>query len=106
MDEKTFSTEFLVKSANLCRFLCEEKGEKLFSKKLFDSSSSLCEAISSFKNPSLTKPELSSLKKSASLDCDRITLYLSCLNQSLYISSAQQDSMLRSLENIKKQFNI
>ena len=106
MDEKLLFSDFLVKSTNLCGFLLTEKKEELLSKRLFEACCSFSEYLSSTANPSITKAEVSSLRKSASLEADKITLYLSALFSSGFISSAQSESMLRSLDAVKKQINI
>lgn len=106
MDEKNLAADFLVKSTNLCHFLSDEKNEKMISHRLFTACASLCEAVCSLKNNLLAKSEIASVKKCAALECDKITLHLSALFSSGYISSAQQGSMLQSLDNLKKQINI
>lgn len=106
MDEKTLALDLMEKGTNLCRFLSLEKAESLISKRLFDAICTLCESCYSLKNPTLAKAELSNLRKACSLDCDKINLYLELLQSSGYISTAQKDSILKTLDALKKETNI
>lgn len=106
MNEKTLSLDLLEKGANLCRFLSAEKGESLVSQRLFGAICSLCECCYSFKNPSLAKNEALLLRKNAALELDKAMLYLDSLCASGYISSAQKESMAKTLETLKKETNI
>lgn len=106
MDEKTLSLDLLEKGTNLCHYLSCDKEEKLISKRLFDAICKLCENCYSLKNPALAKTELSLLRKNASLDADKISLYLSLLCSLGYISPAQKESMGKTLDTLKKEINI
>lgn len=106
MDEKTLSLDLMEKGSNLCRFLMGEKSESLVSARLFDAICSLCESCYSLKNPTLAKGELSALRKAVSLEADKINLYLELLCSSGYISIAQKDSILKTLDALKKETNI
>ncbi len=106
MNEKTLSMDFVVKSSNLCSFLSSEKSENLISKKFFDAVCLLSECACSIKNPQLSKAEVGALRKDASLASDRIQMYLSALYMTGFISEAQKDSMLNSLDTLKKEINI
>ena len=106
MEEKTLSLDFVVKSTNLCRFLISEKSENLITGKLFDAVCTLSECTYSLKNPHLAKAEALVLKKDAALSADKIHLYLDSLYMTGYISKAQEDSLLQSLNTLKKEINI
>ncbi len=106
MNEKTLSLDFAVKSSNLCRFLDYEKSETLISTRLFQAACTLSESAYSLKSPALSKAEIASLRKEASLASDRVQLYLDSLFMTGYISEAQKDSMLQSLNTLKKEINI
>lgn len=103
---KNTALDIMTKGTNLCRFLCDEKGEKLLSSKLFDSVASLSQSCYSLSNPSLSKNELASFRKTASFEWYNVNFYLDSLYMSGYISSAQKDSMTSSLENAKKEINL
>lgn len=106
MDEKTLSLDLMEKGMNLCRFLRSEKSESLISSRLFDAICTLCESCYSLKNSLLAKNELSSLRKVVSLEADKINLYLELLCSSGYISAAQKESMIKTLDTLKKETNI
>lgn len=106
MNEKTLSLDFVVKSSNLCSFLISEKSENLITRKFFDAVCVLSEAAYSIKNPQLSKAETANLRKDASLAADRIQMYLKSLYMACFISEAQKDSMLNSLDKLKKEINI
>ncbi len=106
MNEKTLAMDFVVKSSNLCSFLSSEKSENLISKKFFDAVCVLTECAYSVKNPQLSKVDVSNLRKDASLASDRIQMYLNVLYMTGYLSEAQKDSMLHSLDTLKKEINI
>lgn len=106
MNEKSLSLDLFEKGTNLCRFLSNEKGENLISAKLFNAISVICESCYSLKNPALSKPEVSQLRKNASLEGDKVNLYLELLCTSGFISQAQKDSMAKTLDTLKKEINI
>ncbi|MGM9550892.1 MAG: hypothetical protein ACI3XA_01415 [Clostridia bacterium] len=106
MDEKTLSLDFFVKSSNLCRFLISEKSEKLISERLFNTVCLLCESAYCLKNPQLSKAEITSLRKDSILNSDKVQMYLDSLYHTGYISEAQKDSMVQSLNTLKKEINI
>ena len=106
MNEKMLSLDFLVKSSNLCSFLLAEKSEQLISARLFNAASLLSESAYSIKNPQLSKNETSALRKDAILASDKVFLYLNALYTAGYISEAQKDSMVQSLNTLKKEINI
>ena len=106
MNEKRLSLDLMEKGTTLCRFLMEEKAEKLVSSRLFDAICSLCESCYSLSNPSFAKSELSLLRKKSSTEADRISLYLELLCSLGYISVAQKESMVKTLDTLKKETNI
>lgn len=106
MDEKTAALEFAVKAANLCHFLCSEKDEKIISSKFFGAASALSEGVYSLKNPALSKNDAALLRKEAALSSDKVLLYLDMLYVSGFISLAQKDSVLKTLDLLKKEINI
>ncbi|MBQ8002046.1 MAG: hypothetical protein IJ297_01230 [Clostridia bacterium] len=106
MNSQLLLSDFLAKGANLVGFLSVEKGETLISQKLFDAITAFCEGLCSLQNPAYSKAEVASLRKSASACCDRISMYLGALLSGGSISVAQKDSMLQSLDTLKKEFNI
>lgn len=106
MHKKTAALDFAVKAANLCRFLRSEKDETLISQRLFDASVSLSECAYSLQNPALSKNDLSLLKKEAALSSDKALLCLDMLYMSGCISLAQKDSVLKTLDILKKEINI
>ncbi len=106
MNEKSLSLDLLEKGTNLCRFLSDEKGESLISQRLFNAICTVCECCYSLSNPSLAKNEVSLLRKNASLEADKVTLYLDLLCASGYISPAQKESMIKTLDTFRKETNI
>lgn len=106
MNEKSLLSDFLAKGTNLVGFLADERGEKLLSQRLFSALCALCENCSSLKNPAFSKIEVASMRKTASALCDNTNLYLETLCTGGHISPAQCDSMLKSLDTLKKEFNI
>ncbi len=106
MTAKDTALDFAVKAANMCRFLTEEKNERLISQKLFDASSDLASHVYCFSDPSLSKAELSALKKEAALCVQSVTLYLDMLSASGFISAAQHQSVLKTLTSLKKDATI
>lgn len=106
MNEKSLSLDLLEKGTNLCRFLSEEKGEGLISKRLFDALCNICESCYSLKNPSLAKNEITALRKNAALEFDKVALYLESLCNLSYISPAQKESMAKTLDVLKKEINL
>ncbi len=106
MNEKSLIIDVLVKGANLTKFLTDEKGEKLFSEKLFSSLTNFCSMCQSSLNPAFSKAEVSGFRKSALCEADKITLLLTALSDQGFISNAQKDSMQRTLETVKKEINI
>ncbi len=106
MPEKTAALNFAVKASNLCGFLKSEKGETLIAPKLFDAATAVSECAYSLQNPSLSKNDLALLKKEASLSADKALLYLDMLYMSGCISLAQKDSMVKTLDILKKEINV
>lgn len=106
MTDNTLASDFLVKGANLCSFLAQEKGEKFITPKLFDAICTLCEYCSGLSNGTVSKTELALLRKNSSLEAGKILLHLSALYMSGCISSAQRESMQQTLDALKKDFNI
>lgn len=106
MDEKSLALDFEVKGANLCRFLIDEKNEKLFSKKLFDTICLFTEYCVSLNSNALSKNEIALIRKNASIESEKITLHLNALYISGFISEAQKDSMIKTLDVLKKEINI
>lgn len=106
MNEKSLSLDLVEKGSNLCQFLQTEKSETLLSSRFFDALCKMCESCYSLKNPSLAKAELSTLRKTASLEADKISLYLDSLLSLGYISQAQRESMVKSVDILKKEINI
>ncbi len=106
MNEKSLLSDFLAKGTNLVGFLIDEKNENLLSQKLFSALCALCENCSSLKNPAFSKIEVAAFRKNASALCDSTNLYLETLCAGGFISPAQCDSMLKSLDTLKKEFNI
>ncbi len=106
MDEKTLSLDFLEKGTNLCRFLVKEKEEHFITKKLFEAISELCEYCYSLSNPTLSKADVALLRKNATLEADKVMLYLSSLLNGSYISPAQKESMIKTLDTLRKETNI
>ncbi|MBR5535176.1 MAG: hypothetical protein IKU60_00875 [Clostridia bacterium] len=106
MNEKKSSVDLLEKGTNLCLFLTKEKEETALTPRLFDAICTLSECCYSLSNPALSKTELSALRKSASLEADKVTLYLEALCIGGSISPAQKESMSKTLEALKKETNI
>lgn len=106
MDEKSLSLDLVVKSSNLCRYLMEEKSENLISQKFFDSVCLLSECAFSLKNPLFSKNEVALLRKEAAMAADKINLYLDAIYMSGLISAAQKESMVQTLNTLKKEINI
>lgn len=106
MNEKLASLDMLEKGTNLCLFLSKEKSENMITPRLFSAICTLSESCYSLSNPNLSKNELSTLRKSATLETDKINLYLDVLCNGLYISPAQKESMTKTLEALKKETNI
>ena len=102
MDEKALALDFAVKAANLTRFLKDEKNEHTLSLAFFTSSSDLSASVYSFKNPALSKAEAAQLKKDAILLCDRLVFRLDMMLEIGYISRAQRESVLKTLDALKK----
>lgn len=106
MPKKTVALDFAVKAANLCRFLKSEKAETLITPKLFDAATAISECVYSLQNPSLSKNDLALLKKEASLHADKALLYLDMLYMSGCISLAQKDSVVKTLDILKREINL
>lgn len=106
MDEKALALDLLVKGTNLCRFLSGEKSEALISERFFSAVCEFTECCFSLKNPSLGKNELAALRKTASLEQDKISLYLESLYISGFISAAQKSSVVQTLDTLKKEINL
>lgn len=106
MNEKSLSLDLLEKGTNLCQFLQTEKAETLISSRFFDALCKMCESCYSLKNPTLAKTELSTLRKSASVEADKLYLYLDSLCSLGYISPAQRESMVKTVDILKKETNI
>lgn len=103
---KTAALEISVKGSNLCRYLIDEKGEALLSQKLFDSVCSLSEKAFLIDSPSLSKNEVASLRKEIFTQWSNVSFYLEAIFMAGYISSAQKESMLQTLNTLKKGLNI
>lgn len=95
-----------VKGTNLCSFLQNEKKEMLISVKLFDNITILSQSCYAMDNPSLAKTEVATLRKNATIAHSNILLHLETLYVSGFISAAQKDSMVKTLDILKKQMNI
>ena len=102
MDEKAFALDFAVKAANLTRFLKDEKNEHTISSVFFTASSDLSALVYSFKNPALSKADAAQLKKDAALLSNRIVFLLDMLFEMGFISRAQRESVLKTLDALKK----
>lgn len=102
---KTSALDLSVKSTQLCKFLSEEKGENLISPKLFNALCQLSQACYAMDNPSLSKAETALLRKTASMEYYNANFCLDTLYISGYISQAQKESMVKTIDALKKQIN-
>lgn len=105
MDKNTLSRDLLVKTFNLANYLKDEKNDTLFSAKLFDSASLLCECAYLLQSSALSKNELTSLRKDASLYWEKTVFYIESIHSAGLLSEAQKDSMLQTLTILKKETN-
>lgn len=106
MSNSTLAQDFLIKCANLCSYLKDQKSETLLSDKLFLSASSLGEYCHLLSSSSMGKQEISSYRKEAFVCWQKTVFYLECVYMSSLISEAQKDSMMQTLTILKKETNI
>lgn len=104
--DKTAALDLTVKGARLCKFLADEKCETLISTKFFDSLCLLSRCLYTMDNPSLSKADIASFRKNAAMEYSSANLYLEALYMAGFISTAQKDSMLKTIDSVKKQLNI
>ena len=97
--------DLCAKGTQLCKFLMEEKNENLVSEKLFCSICEMSKYAYAMDNPSLSKADIAAFRKSISIEYYNVMFYLETIYNLGYISVAQKDSMIKTIDSLKKQIN-